>query len=117
MRISDWSSDVCSSDLEGFTVYRDQSFSADQGSAAVKRIEDVRALRAAQFPAAAGPLAHPIRPDSNLEIAHCYTATIYNKHPDVIRLMPTTLDPQAFRPAHHPDVARFDSNPATHADF
>src|SRR3546814_8057481 len=52
---------------EGFTVYRDQSFSADQGSAAVKRIEDVRALRAAQFPEDAGPLAHPIRPDSYLE--------------------------------------------------
>ncbi|MGQ7325479.1 M1 family aminopeptidase, partial [Streptococcus suis] len=64
---------------EGFTVYRDQCFSADQGSAAVKRIEDVRGLRASQFPEDAGPLAHPIRPDSYQEISNFYTATIYNK--------------------------------------
>jgi aminopeptidase N len=64
---------------EGFTVFRDQQFSADQGSPAVKRIEDVRTLRAAQFPEDAGPLAHPVRPDSYLEIANFYTATVYNK--------------------------------------
>src|ERR1700755_3404750 len=64
---------------EGFTVFRDQSFSADMGSPPVKRIEDVRALRAAQFPEDAGPLAHPVRPNSYIEIANFYTATIYTK--------------------------------------
>ncbi|HEY0324759.1 MAG TPA: M1 family aminopeptidase, partial [Allosphingosinicella sp.] len=58
---------------EGFTVFRDQTFSADMGSAAVKRIEDVRALRAAQFPEDGGPLAHPVRPDSYIEISNFYT--------------------------------------------
>ena len=72
---------------EGFTVYRDQGFSADQGSAAVKRIEDVRGLRAAQFPEDAGPLAHPIRPDAYQEISNFYTATIYNKGAEMIRMM------------------------------
>jgi len=60
---------------EGFTVFRDQSFSADIGSAAVKRIDDVRLLKAVQFPEDAGPLAHPIRPDSYLEIANFDTST------------------------------------------
>src|SRR4051812_49422154 len=82
---------------EGFTVFRDQSFSADQGSAAVKRIEDVRGLRAAQFPEDAGPLAHPIRPDAYQEISNFYTATIYNKGAEVIRMLATMLGPQAFR--------------------
>ncbi|HEY1145480.1 MAG TPA: aminopeptidase N [Allosphingosinicella sp.] len=82
---------------EGFTVFRDQSFSADQGSAAVKRIEDVRALRAAQFPEDAGPLAHPIRPESYIEISNFYTATIYNKGAEVIRMMHTILGPEGFR--------------------
>src|SRR4029079_3681703 len=82
---------------EGFTVFRDQSFSADQGSAAVKRIEDVRALRAAQFPEDAGPLAHPIRPESYIEISNFYTATIYNKGAEVIRMMHTILGAEKFR--------------------
>ncbi|MET0138063.1 MAG: M1 family aminopeptidase, partial [Sphingobium sp.] len=64
---------------EGFTVYRDQNFSADMGSHAVKRIEDVRVLRAAQFPEDSGPLAHAVRPDSFIEISNFYTATVYNK--------------------------------------
>src|SRR3546814_10181968 len=72
---------------EGFTVFRDQSFSADMGSPAVKRIEDVRLLRAAQFPEDAGPLAHQIRPDSYQEISNFYTATIYNKGAEIIRMM------------------------------
>jgi aminopeptidase N len=63
---------------EGFTVFRDQQFSADMGSVAVKRIEDVRALRAAQFPEDQGPLAHPVRPESFIEIGNFYTATVYN---------------------------------------
>ena len=72
---------------EGFTVFRDQSFSADVGSPAVKRIEDVRVLRAVQFPEDQGPLAHPVRPDSFIEISNFYTATVYNKGAEVIRMM------------------------------
>ncbi|GAA4766711.1 aminopeptidase N [Stakelama sediminis] len=102
---------------EGFTVFRDQSFSADQGSAAVKRIEDVRALRAAQFPEDAGPLAHPIRPDSFIEISNFYTATIYNKGAEVIRMMATMLGPQKFRAATDLYFSRFDGTAATCEDF
>ncbi len=82
---------------EGFTVFRDQSFSADMGSPPVKRIEDVRLLRAAQFPEDAGPLAHPIRPDSFQEISNFYTATIYNKGAEIIRMMATMVGPERFR--------------------
>jgi aminopeptidase N len=82
---------------EGLTVYRDQQFSADQGSAAVKRIDDVRSLRAVQFPEDAGPLAHSIRPDHYVEIANFYTATIYNKGAEVIRMLATLLGEAAFR--------------------
>ncbi|MEI6486407.1 MAG: aminopeptidase N [Sphingomonadales bacterium] len=82
---------------EGLTVYRDQQFSADQGSAAVKRIDDVRGLRAVQFPEDAGPLAHPIRPDHYAEIANFYTATIYNKGAEVIRMLATLLGEAGFR--------------------
>ncbi len=102
---------------EGFTVYRDQSFSADQGSAAVKRIEDVRILRAAQFPEDAGPLAHPIRPDSYIEISNFYTATIYNKGAEVIRMMATILGPEKFRAATDLYFDRFDGTAATCEDF
>jgi aminopeptidase N len=82
---------------EGFTVFRDQSFSAAMGSPSVKRIEDVRVLRAAQFPEDAGPLAHSIRPDSYQEISNFYTATIYNKGAEIIRMMATLLGPERFR--------------------
>jgi aminopeptidase N len=82
---------------EGLTVFRDQQFSADQGSAAVKRIDDVRALRAVQFPEDAGPLAHPIRPDHYVEIANFYTATIYNKGAEVIRMLHALLGVDGFR--------------------
>ena len=102
---------------EGFTVYRDQGFSADQGSAAVKRIEDVRGLRAAQFPEDAGPLAHPVRPESYLEISNFYTATIYNKGAELIRMMATILGPQAFRAATDLYFDRFDGTAATCEDF
>ena len=77
---------------EGFTVLRDQLFSQDMRGAAVKRIEDVRILRAAQFPEDAGPLAHPIRPDSYREISNFYTATVYNKGAEVIRMMRSMAD-------------------------
>lgn len=82
---------------EGLTVFRDQQFSADQGSAAVRRIDDVRSLRAVQFPEDAGPLAHPIRPDHYVEIANFYTATIYNKGAEVIRMLHTLLGAEGFR--------------------
>jgi aminopeptidase N len=82
---------------EGLTVFRDQQFSADQGSAAVRRIDDVRALRAVQFPEDAGPLAHPIRPDHYVEIANFYTATIYNKGAEVIRMLHNLLGVDGFR--------------------
>jgi aminopeptidase N len=84
---------------EGFTVFRDQQFSADMGSVAVKRIEDVRALRAAQFPEDQGPLAHPVRPESFIEIGNFYTATVYNKGAEVIRMMHTILGPTVSAPA------------------
>ncbi|MAX01028.1 MAG: aminopeptidase N [Sphingomonas sp.] len=102
---------------EGFTVYRDQKFSADQGSAAVKRIEDVRTLRAAQFPEDAGPLAHPVRPDSYIEISNFYTATIYNKGAELIGMMATILGPEKFRAATDLYFTRFDGTAATCEDF
>jgi len=102
---------------EGFTVFRDQGFSADQGSAAVKRIEDVRSLRASQFPEDAGPLAHPVRPDEYIEISNFYTATIYNKGAELIRMMATILGPQKFRAATDLYFDRFDGTAATCEDF
>ena len=102
---------------EGFTVYRDQGFSADQGSAAVKRIEDVRGLRASQFPEDSGPLAHPVRPESYIEISNFYTSTIYNKGAELIRMMATILGPQAFRAGSDLYFDRFDGTAATCEDF
>ncbi|WP_026325725.1 aminopeptidase N [Sphingomonas sp. Mn802worker] len=102
---------------EGFTVYRDQGFSADQGSAAVKRIEDVRGLRAGQFPEDASPLAHPVRPERYLEISNFYTATIYNKGAELIRMMATILGPERFRAATDLYFDRFDGTAATCEDY
>jgi aminopeptidase N len=102
---------------EGFTVFRDQQFSADQGSAAVKRIEDVRGLRAAQFQEDAGPLAHPIRPESYMEISNFYTATVYNKGAEVIRMLHTMLGPEAFRAGSDLYFDRHDGSAATCEDF
>ncbi|HWL47268.1 MAG TPA: aminopeptidase N [Sphingomonadaceae bacterium] len=102
---------------EGFTVFRDQEFSADQGSAAVNRIENVRALRAAQFPEDAGPLAHPIRPESYIEISNFYTATVYNKGAEVIRMLHTLLGPERFRAGSDLYFARHDGEAATCEQF
>lgn len=102
---------------EGFTVYRDQGFSADQGSRAVKRIEDVRGLRAAQFPEDAGPLAHPVRPEAYQEISNFYTATIYNKGAELIRMMASILGPEKFRTATDLYFDRFDGTAATCEDY
>ncbi len=102
---------------EGFTVFRDQNFSADMGSPSVKRIEDVRLLRAAQFPEDAGPLAHPIRPDSFQEISNFYTATIYNKGAEIIRMMATMVGPERFRKGTDLYFDRHDGEAATCEDF
>jgi aminopeptidase N len=102
---------------EGFTVFRDQMFSADMGSAAVKRIEDVKMLRAAQFPEDGGPLAHPVRPDSYMEIANFYTATVYNKGAELIRMLHTLLGPERFRAGSDLYFERNDGRAVTCEDF
>ena len=102
---------------EGFTVFRDQSFGADIGSAPVKRIEDVRVLRAVQFPEDQGPLAHPVRPDSYIEISNFYTATVYNKGAEVIRMLATVLGPEKFRAGTDLYFERHDGEAATCDDF
>jgi aminopeptidase N len=102
---------------EGFTVFRDQSFSGDMGSKAVKRIDDVRILRAAQFPEDSGPLAHPVRPESYIEITNFYTATVYNKGAEVIRMMRTILGEEAFRKGSDLYFERHDGEAVTCEDF
>ena len=102
---------------EGFTVLRDQLFSQDMQGEAVKRIEDVRILRSAQFPEDSGPLAHPIRPDSFREISNFYTATVYNKGAEVIRMMRSLCGPQAFRKGTDLYFDRHDGEAATCEDF
>jgi aminopeptidase N len=102
---------------EGFTVLRDQLFSQDMGSPAVKRIEDVRLLRSVQFPEDSGPLAHPIRPDSYREISNFYTATVYNKGAEVIRMMRTMAGPERFRRGTDLYFERHDGQAATCEDF
>ncbi|MEO9469852.1 aminopeptidase N [Parasphingorhabdus sp.] len=102
---------------EGFTVFRDQSFSADMGSPALKRIEDVRILRAAQFPEDAGPLAHPIRPESYQEISNFYTATVYNKGAEVIRMMHSMMGADRFRAGTDLYFERHDGEAVTCEDF
>src|SRR5450631_544800 len=82
---------------EGLTVFRDQEFSADMQSRGVKRIADVRYLRTIQFAEDAGPLSHPVRPDSYIEINNFYTTTVYNKGAEVIRMLRTLLGPETFR--------------------
>lgn len=102
---------------EGFTVFRDQQFSADMGSRAVKRIEDVRMLRAAQFQEDAGPLAHSVRPDSYIEISNFYTATVYNKGAELIRMMHTILGPEKFRAGSDLYFDSHDGEAVTCEDF
>ncbi|HZG09961.1 MAG TPA: aminopeptidase N [Allosphingosinicella sp.] len=102
---------------EGFTVFRDQQYSADMGSAAVKRIEDVRVLRSGQFPEDQGPLAHPVRPESYIEISNFYTATIYNKGAELIRMIHTLVGPERFRAGTDLYFSRHDGEAATCEDF
>src|SRR5271169_153274 len=102
---------------EGLTVFRDQLFSADQGSPAVCRIGNIRALRAGQFPEDAGPLAHPVQPQSYLRIDNFYTATVYNKGAELIRMMHTLLGRDGFRRGMDLYVQRHDNSAATIPDF
>jgi aminopeptidase N len=102
---------------EGLTVFRDQEFSADMGSAVVKRIHDVERLRAAQFPEDAGPLAHPVRPDRYRKIDNFYTATVYQKGAEVIRMLRTLIGREAFRRGMDIYIARNDNSAATIEDF
>ncbi len=102
---------------EGLTVFRDQEFGADMYSRAVQRIQEVRALRAAQFPEDAGPMAHPVRPQSYLEISNFYTATVYEKGAEVVRMIHTLLGAAAFRRGMDLYFARHDGQAVTTDDF
>ncbi len=102
---------------EGLTVFRDQLFSADQGSPAVCRIGNIRTLRAIQFPEDAGPLAHPVQPQSYLRIDNFYTPTVYNKGAEVIRMIHTLLGPEGFRRGMDLYIKRHDNQAATIGDF
>ena len=98
---------------EGLTVFRDQSFSADMRGEAVQRIKDVRALRARQFTEDDGPLAHPVRPSSYLKIDNFYTATIYEKGAEVIRMLKTLLGAETFRAGMDLYFERWDGHATT----
>jgi len=102
---------------EGFTVFRDQQFSADMGSATVKRIDDVRIIRGHQFLEDSGPMAHPVQPDSYIEINNFYTVTVYNKGAEVVRMLHTLLGNSQFRRATDLYFARHDGQAATVEDF
>jgi len=102
---------------EGLTVFRDQEFSADMRSEPVKRIADVRTLRAAQFPEDAGPLAHNVRPEIYHEISNFYTATVYQKGAEVIRMLKRLIGAQAFRAGMDLYFERYDGQAATVEDF
>ncbi|WP_138379630.1 aminopeptidase N [Luteithermobacter gelatinilyticus] len=102
---------------EGLTVFRDQEFSADMGSRAVKRIEDVRMLRQHQFAEDAGPMAHPVRPDNYMEINNFYTVTVYEKGAEVIRMYHTLLGPENYRKGIDLYFERHDGEAVTCDDF
>ncbi len=102
---------------EGFTVFRDAEFSADMNSATVKRIEDVTFLRANQFAEDAGPMAHPVRPDSFIEISNFYTLTVYEKGAEVVRMLHTLLGPDGFRKGTDLYFERHDGQAVTCDDF
>ena len=102
---------------EGLTVFRDQSFSADMRGHAVQRIKDVKALRARQFAEDQGPMAHPVRPSSYLKIDNFYTATIYEKGAEVIRMLKTLIGPDAFRVGMDLYFDRWDGHATTVEEF
>ncbi|MGY0712482.1 aminopeptidase N [Azospirillum argentinense] len=102
---------------EGLTVFRDQEFSSDMNSRAVKRIADVQRLRTVQFPEDSGAMAHPVRPDSYVEINNFYTPTVYDKGSEVIRMYHTLLGPQGFRKGMDLYFQRHDGQAVTCDDF
>ncbi|WP_027331222.1 aminopeptidase N [Marinimicrobium agarilyticum] len=102
---------------EGFTVFRDATFSADMGSPTVKRVEDVSVLRTMQFAEDAGPMAHPIRPDSYIEISNFYTLTIYEKGHEVVRMLRNLLGWELFRKGTDLYFERHDGQAVTTEDF
>lgn len=102
---------------EGFTVFRDAEFSSDMGSRTVKRVEDVAVLRNAQFAEDAGPMAHPIRPASFIEISNFYTVTVYEKGAEVVRMIHTLLGAEDFRRGSDLYFDRHDGQAATCEDF
>ncbi len=102
---------------EGFTVFRDAQFSGDMNSRTVKRIEEVTTLRAVQFAEDAGPLAHPIRPASYIEISNFYTPTVYEKGAEVVRMVHTIVGPERFRAGSDLYFKRHDGEAVTTEDF
>jgi aminopeptidase N len=102
---------------EGLTVYRDQEFSSDMRSRPVKRIADVRTLHARQFPEDAGPLAHPVRPETYHEINNFYTPTVYEKGAEVVRMLRTVLGETGFRAGMDLYFQRHDGQAVTIEDF
>ena len=102
---------------EGFTVFRDQEFTGDRTSKAVKRIEDVNMLRTRQFAEDAGPMAHPIRPDAYIEINNFYTLTVYEKGAEVVRMIHTLLGAEGFRKGSDLYFERHDGQAVTCEDF
>jgi aminopeptidase N len=102
---------------EGFTVYRDAEFSAEMGSRTVKRVEDVSFLRTQQFAEDAGPMAHPVRPDSFMEISNFYTLTIYEKGAEVVRMIRELIGAENFRKGSDLYFERHDGQAVTTEDF
>ncbi|MCE4071930.1 MULTISPECIES: aminopeptidase N [Pseudomonas] len=102
---------------EGFTVFRDSEFSADMNSRTVKRVEDVAFLRTNQFAEDAGPMAHPVRPDSFIEISNFYTLTVYEKGSEVVRMIHTLLGAEGFRKGTDLYFERHDGQAVTCDDF
>ena len=102
---------------EGLTVFRDQEYGADMYSRPVQRIQEVRGLRSAQFPEDAGPMAHPVRPQSYMEIRNFYTMTVYEKGAEVVRMQHTLLGPDLFRKGMDLYFERHDGQAVTTDDF
>jgi aminopeptidase N len=102
---------------EGFTVFRDQTFSADMHSETVKRVEDVSFLKTAQFAEDAGPMAHPVRPASFIEISNFYTLTVYEKGAEIVRMIHTLLGADKFRAGSDLYFDRHDGQAVTCDDF
>jgi aminopeptidase N len=102
---------------EGLTVFRDQEFSSDMASRSIQRINDVRVLRNHQFPEDAGPMSHPVRPASYQEINNFYTATVYNKGAEVVRMIHTLLGKENFRKGMDLYFQRHDGQAVTTDDF